>query len=44
MFLLIGDLFFYYDMNGLFMVKKYKMNLMIVIVNNDGGGIFLFLF
>lgn len=38
MFLLIGDLSFYHDMNGLLMAKKYKMNLTIVIVNNDGGG------
>lgn len=43
MFLLIGDLSFYHDMNGLLMAKKYKMNLTIVIVNNDGGGIFSFL-
>ncbi|MBC2255994.1 2-succinyl-5-enolpyruvyl-6-hydroxy-3-cyclohexene-1-carboxylic-acid synthase [Listeria ivanovii] len=43
MFLLIGDLSFYHDMNGLLMAKKYKMNLTIIIVNNDGGGVFSFL-
>ncbi|WP_167629619.1 2-succinyl-5-enolpyruvyl-6-hydroxy-3-cyclohexene-1-carboxylic-acid synthase [Listeria valentina] len=43
MYLLIGDLSFYHDMNGLLMAKKYKLNLTIVVVNNNGGGIFSFL-
>ena len=40
--LLIGDLSFYHDMNGL-LAAKYGMNLTIVIINNSGGGIFSFL-
>jgi len=40
--LLIGDLSFYHDMNGL-LASKYGMNLTIVIINNNGGGIFSFL-
>lgn len=41
--LVIGDLLFYYDLNGLLVVKLYELNIIIVVVNNDGGGIFLFL-
>ncbi|WLV23859.1 2-succinyl-5-enolpyruvyl-6-hydroxy-3-cyclohexene-1-carboxylic-acid synthase [Aciduricibacillus chroicocephali] len=41
--LLIGDLSFYHDMNGLFAAKHYKLPLTIVLVNNSGGGIFSFL-
>ncbi len=38
-FLLIGDLSFFYDMNGLW--NEYvKSNLRIVVLNNGGGGIF----
>ena len=40
--LLIGDLSFYHDMNGL-LASKYGMNLTIVVINNSGGGIFSFL-
>lgn len=43
MYLLIGDLSFYHGMNGLLMAKKYQLNLTIVLINNDGGGIFSFL-
>lgn len=41
--LVIGDLSFYHDMNGLLAAKLHKLNLTIVLVNNDGGGIFSFL-
>lgn len=41
--LVIGDLSFYHDMNGLLLTKLYEINLTIVVVNNDGGGIFSFL-
>jgi 2-succinyl-5-enolpyruvyl-6-hydroxy-3-cyclohexene-1-carboxylate synthase len=41
--LVIGDLAFYHDMNGLLAAKLHKLNLTIVLVNNDGGGIFSFL-
>ncbi len=38
--LLIGDLSFYHDMNGLLAAKRYDINLTIVVENNHGGGIF----
>ena len=41
--LLIGDLAFYHDMNGLLMSKLNNINLNIILINNDGGGIFSFL-
>lgn len=41
--LLIGDLSFYHDMNGLFAAKHYQLPLTIVLINNGGGGIFSFL-
>jgi len=41
--LVIGDLAFYHDMNGLLAAKLHGIDATIVIVNNDGGGIFSFL-
>jgi len=41
--LVVGDLTFYHDLNGLLAAKKYGLNLTIVVINNDGGGIFPFL-
>ncbi|GGL48582.1 2-succinyl-5-enolpyruvyl-6-hydroxy-3-cyclohexene-1-carboxylic-acid synthase [Sporolactobacillus putidus] len=41
--LVIGDLSFFHDMNGLLAAKQYQANLTIVLINNDGGGIFSFL-
>lgn len=41
--LAIGDLAFYHDMNGLMLAKQEKINLTILVTNNDGGGIFSFL-
>ncbi|MBM7704810.1 2-succinyl-5-enolpyruvyl-6-hydroxy-3-cyclohexene-1-carboxylic-acid synthase [Metabacillus iocasae] len=41
--LFIGDLSFYHDLNGLLAAKMLKLNLTVVLVNNDGGGIFSFL-
>jgi len=38
--LLIGDLAFYYDLNGLLAAKKYNIPLVIILINNNGGGIF----
>jgi len=40
--LLIGDLSFYHDMNGLLSTQN-KNRLTIVVINNSGGGIFSFL-
>lgn len=41
--LLIGDLSFYHDLNGLLAAKQHDLKATIIIVNNDGGGIFSFL-
>ncbi|RFU66306.1 2-succinyl-5-enolpyruvyl-6-hydroxy-3-cyclohexene-1-carboxylic-acid synthase [Peribacillus glennii] len=41
--LVIGDLSFFHDMNGLMAAKLQKTNLTILLINNDGGGIFSFL-
>ncbi|EGL83819.1 2-succinyl-5-enolpyruvyl-6-hydroxy-3-cyclohexene-1-carboxylate synthase [Caldalkalibacillus thermarum TA2.A1] len=41
--LVLGDLSFYHDLNGLLPAKLYNLNLTIILVNNDGGGIFSFL-
>lgn len=39
-YLLIGDLAFFHDMNGLHNAIKYKIPLTVVLINNNGGGIF----
>jgi 2-succinyl-5-enolpyruvyl-6-hydroxy-3-cyclohexene-1-carboxylate synthase len=41
--LVIGDVSFYHDMNGLWAAKRHNLDLTIVLVNNDGGGIFHYL-
>ena len=41
--LAIGDIAFYHDMNGLLAAKLHELNATIVLLNNDGGGIFSFL-
>lgn len=41
--LLLGDLSFYHDLNGLLAVMQYQIKITIVVVNNNGGGIFSFL-
>ncbi|MFG5456508.1 thiamine pyrophosphate-dependent enzyme, partial [Enterococcus faecalis] len=41
--LVIGDLSFYHDLNGLLVSKTLDIPLTVVLVNNDGGGIFSFL-
>lgn len=41
--LLIGDLAFLYDLNSLALLKKVSHPLTIVVINNNGGGIFSFL-
>ncbi|MCG7342516.1 2-succinyl-5-enolpyruvyl-6-hydroxy-3-cyclohexene-1-carboxylic-acid synthase [Sporosarcina sp. ACRSL] len=42
-YLLIGDLSFLHDVNGLIVSRFHETNLTIIIVNNDGGGIFSYL-
>lgn len=39
-FLVLGDLSFYYDSNSLLIAKQNKIPLTIIVVNNNGGGIF----
>lgn len=41
--LVVGDLSFFHDMNGLLAAKLYQLNITIVVINNNGGGIFSFL-
>jgi 2-succinyl-5-enolpyruvyl-6-hydroxy-3-cyclohexene-1-carboxylate synthase len=41
--LVLGDLSFYHDLNGLLAAKLHGLRATIVVVNNDGGGIFSFL-
>lgn len=41
--LLIGDLSFYHDMNSLLAARHYKLDITIILINNNGGGIFSFL-
>ena len=41
--LLIGDLALLHDMNSLALAQAVKQRLTIVVINNDGGGIFSFL-
>ena len=38
--LITGDLSFYHDLNGLLASYKYNIPLVIVLINNNGGGIF----
>ncbi|HEV7662211.1 MAG TPA: 2-succinyl-5-enolpyruvyl-6-hydroxy-3-cyclohexene-1-carboxylic-acid synthase [Chloroflexota bacterium] len=41
--LLIGDVSFYHDLNGLLAARQHHLDLLVVLINNDGGGIFSFL-
>ncbi|KGX89515.1 2-succinyl-5-enolpyruvyl-6-hydroxy-3-cyclohexene-1-carboxylate synthase [Pontibacillus halophilus JSM 076056 = DSM 19796] len=41
--LVLGDLSFYHDLNGMLVGKQYGLPLRIIVVNNNGGGIFSFL-
>jgi 2-succinyl-5-enolpyruvyl-6-hydroxy-3-cyclohexene-1-carboxylate synthase len=43
LYLVVGDLTFYHDLNGLLAAKLYNINIKILLVNNNGGGIFSFL-
>jgi 2-succinyl-5-enolpyruvyl-6-hydroxy-3-cyclohexene-1-carboxylate synthase len=36
----LGDLSFYHDMNGLLAARRHGLAALIVLLNNDGGGIF----
>ena len=41
--LALGDLSFFHDMNGLLAAKMHNLNLLVIVINNDGGGIFSYL-
>ncbi len=41
--LIVGDLSFFHDLNGLFAAAKFGLDATVVVLNNDGGGIFSFL-
>ncbi len=41
--LVLGDLSFFHDLNGLLAAWLHRLNLTIVLINNDGGGVFSFL-
>ncbi|MCY7379233.1 MAG: 2-succinyl-5-enolpyruvyl-6-hydroxy-3-cyclohexene-1-carboxylic-acid synthase [Gemmatimonadaceae bacterium] len=41
--LVIGDIAMYHDMNGLLAAKRHTLDMTVVVLNNDGGGIFSFL-
>ena len=42
-FLVIGDVAFIHDLNSLYFLKEQKIPLKIILINNDGGGIFTLL-
>ncbi|MDU2065777.1 MAG: 2-succinyl-5-enolpyruvyl-6-hydroxy-3-cyclohexene-1-carboxylic-acid synthase, partial [Sporomusaceae bacterium] len=41
--LVVGDLSFFHDLNGLLAAKLHEISLTVILINNDGGGIFSFL-
>lgn len=41
--LALGDLSFYHDMNGLLAARMHGLKPLILLINNDGGGIFSYL-
>lgn len=41
--LVVGDLSFLHDLGGLLAAKRHQLTATIVLINNDGGGIFSFL-
>lgn len=43
LYLVLGDLTFFHDLNGLIAAKLYGIDIHIILINNNGGGIFSFL-
>ena len=42
-YLILGDLTFFHDLNGLVAAKLQQLDITILLINNNGGGIFSFL-
>ncbi len=42
-YLVLGDLTFFHDLNGLLAAKLFNLNVTVLLINNNGGGIFSFL-
>jgi 2-succinyl-5-enolpyruvyl-6-hydroxy-3-cyclohexene-1-carboxylate synthase len=42
-YLITGDLALFHDLNGLMLTRRYPLQLTVILVNNQGGGIFSFL-
>jgi len=43
LFLIVGDLTFFHDLNGLILSQLHNLPITILLINNNGGGIFSFL-
>ncbi len=43
LYLILGDLTFFHDLNGLIAAKIHNIDINIILINNNGGGIFSFL-
>lgn len=43
LYLVVGDLTFFHDLNGLIAAKLFGIDITIIVINNNGGGIFSFL-
>ncbi|QED49065.1 2-succinyl-5-enolpyruvyl-6-hydroxy-3-cyclohexene-1-carboxylic-acid synthase [Cytobacillus dafuensis] len=43
LYLVLGDLTFFHDQNGLIAAKQFGIDINILLINNNGGGIFSFL-
>ncbi len=41
--ILCGDLTLFHDMNGLWAIRRYRLKATVIVLDNDGGGIFSFL-
>ena len=41
--LVVGDVSFYHDLNGLLAAWRFGLDLLVILLHNDGGGIFSFL-
>ncbi|PKG22231.1 2-succinyl-5-enolpyruvyl-6-hydroxy-3-cyclohexene-1-carboxylic-acid synthase [Niallia nealsonii] len=43
LYLIVGDLTFFHDLNGLIAAKQFQIPITVLLINNNGGGIFSFL-